>query len=321
MLAIYRLLQRIALGDKDHAFQLLDNTYVLVLPGHFDSDSTPHLTVYSLSPSSGSSSSQPICSLQLPGVTLAPGKRISYRDVCVSRPPPIPEGHFQADPSVSMVVITDYIEVGGHPSHSDYASHLLIPYATLLAQIRTAVDSNSNRDVCEYPVPVLWEDWGPRASLRLCVPVVGDRSDPMIVHQILVPYGSRMPVVSFNDPGSTCASVYVFDINPLAARYAQQALRASAQPESGVRATAIVEDSDVEAALPGVVDPDIKGIPFVVYRFELPQEDPGWPAVRAVRMSMTGFTVTVRLLQDYHSASRYPCSMIARCSMVDTDPM
>ena len=50
---------------------------------------------------------------------------------------------------------------------------------------------------------------------------------------------------------------------------------------------AIVED--VEAALPGVVDPECSTIPYVVYRFDVPER----LEIRSVVMSMTGFTVKV----------------------------
>ena len=60
------------------------------------------------------------------------------------------------------------------------------------------------------------------------------------------------------------------------------------------KATAIVED--IGAALSGVIDPECSAIPYVVYRFQLPYMPWEFPIV-AVRMSMTGFTVTVSASQ------------------------
>ncbi|PIL34980.1 hypothetical protein GSI_02767 [Ganoderma sinense ZZ0214-1] len=134
--------------------------------------------------------------------------------------------------------------------------------------------------------------WGALASLRLWVPVhPHERHISDCVS--LVPCGSRMPIVMFDDAGCTRASVYVFDINPFVARQTPQIL--AAQPDSGpgAIATAIVED--VDAALPGIVDPECSASPFVVYRFGIPLpevEHYAWRMIQAVRMSMTGFTVT-----------------------------
>ncbi|KAM5536873.1 hypothetical protein V8D89_009420 [Ganoderma adspersum] len=68
----------------------------------------------------------------------------------------------------------------------------------------------------------------------------------------------------------------------------------SGWPSLGLRVEGqrkIVED--VEAALPGVVDPECAAIPYVVYRFQLPVFPWEYP-IRVVQMSMTGFTVTYR---------------------------
>ena len=112
----------------------------------------------------------------------------------------------------------------------------------------------------------------------------------------MVPFGSRMPFVA---PASTIrvhSSVYVFELNPLAARYGRQLLSSpgrspslcdGSESETTAMAGAIVED--VEAAVPGVVDPECSTIPYVVYRFDLPDE----LKMRAVVMSMSGFMVLV----------------------------
>ncbi|PIL34947.1 hypothetical protein GSI_02734 [Ganoderma sinense ZZ0214-1] len=275
----------IDLGATDQTFVELDDAFILVLPRHSDSGSEPHLRVYSLSPSA---SSHPLCFLQLPPLILSPGDRVVARCVGTSRQPPIPEGHFQADPSMSMIVISHSIESEATRPSPCRISKLLIPCTALLNQIRLVVDSDPAS--LGPPVLVPWQDWGPSASLRLLVPV-HPHPDDFGNSIAMVPYGSRLPIVAFDDPvGHARASVYVIDINPLTARHARLAL--AAQSESGARTTATAIVEDVEAALPGVVDPEIKGIPFVVYRFELPPLRPNWPMIRAVRMSMTGFTVT-----------------------------
>ncbi|PIL34974.1 hypothetical protein GSI_02761 [Ganoderma sinense ZZ0214-1] len=278
--------QRIDLGATDQTFVELDDAFILVLPRHSDSGSEHHLSVYSLTPSA---SSHPLCFLELPPVTLSQGERLVDHIVGTSRHPAAPEGHFQVDPSMSMVVVAHYIESEETwPTPNPYRiTQLLIPCATLLNQIRLVVDL----DPASFGPPVLvpWQGWGLHGSLRLLMPVY-PHPDELGYSISMVPYGSRMPLVTFDDPGYTRASVYVFDINPLTARHARLAL--AAQSESGARTTATAIVEDVEAALPGVVDPDIKGIPFVVYRFELPPQRPDWPMIRAVRMSMTGFTVT-----------------------------
>ena len=90
----------------------------------------------------------------------------------------------------------------------------------------------------------------------------------------------------------------MFDVNPLAARRAQHLLAARReQSELDHEEMAIV--GDVEDVLPGVVDPECSAIPYVVYRFKLPYADcstdssVGGRTIRAVEMSLTGFTVKV----------------------------
>ncbi|PIL34968.1 hypothetical protein GSI_02755 [Ganoderma sinense ZZ0214-1] len=215
--------------------------------------------------------------------------------MCTSRHPPVPEGHFHDDPSMSTVVLTHHIDTESptHPTRSR-VSHLLIPCAALRAQIRVIFDSDSKPDPLAPPRLVPWRDWGPHASLRLMLPV-HPHPNHISKYVSLVPYGSRMPVVTFDDAGCTRASVYVFDINPLVARHSKHILT-QVQSGSGnmTTTTAIVED--VEAALPGVVDPENSAIPFVMYRFGIPlpaMVGSTWRVIEAVRMSMTGFTVTV----------------------------
>ena len=301
---IYRMVQRIDMGATDTSIVLLDDTYILVLPWHSDadaetdsetdSDSEQYLEVYSLAPSVPN---LPLCTLQLPALNLQSRERIRSQYISTSRHSPIPQGHFYADPSASMVIVTHNIK--GQTSQNR-TTRLLIPCTTLLAQIRAVVDSDSDSDSYDPLEPVPWTDWGSRASLRLWVPPHPPSHD----QTALLPYGSRMPIVAFDYAGCTRVSVYVFDINPLVARHCEQLALAThdhdqSESESGegpgsATATAVV--ADVEAALPGVVDAECAAIPFAVYRFGLPSSPPERPAVRgiqAVRMSMTGFTVTV----------------------------
>ena len=273
---------------------LLDDAYILALSRNYGSDVEPHLIVYDLSPSIPD---HPLCAVQLPNLTLNSGERILDRGMSTSHHPRIPEGHFRTDPSMSMVVLRHYIE---GPERQERASYLLIPRAALLTQIRKLVGS-AHASPHEPPTLIPWTDWGPRACLRLRAPP-RRRFDPIF----LVPYGSQMPMLVFDDPERTRASVYVLDINPLSARHALHTARTaqqSASPsgsEDMLTPTAVVVD--VETALPGIVDPGCAAIPFVVYRFPLPLPPPDGPArwasasrICAVRMSMTGFTVTVSL--------------------------
>ena len=113
------------------------------------------------------------------------------------------------------------------------------------------------------------------------------------------PSGSRMPVVGQDGPFEY---VYMIDLNPLAVRHTHSRLRRLANSDSDsadLTATAIVEN--VGTALPGVIDPECSAIPYVVYRFKLPYVDcstdssAGGRTIRAVEMSLTGFTIKVSM--------------------------
>ncbi|KAI1789999.1 hypothetical protein LXA43DRAFT_1019001 [Ganoderma leucocontextum] len=268
-------ISRIELGTQPEHVVPLGNSYLLVTP----QDPKPYLNIYSVSPSIPN---RPICTLQLPA--LNPGQRWMSCEMPISQRPSTLEGHFRADRSLSMVVLTHDI----HGPEGPWASHLLIPCAALLTQIHSAVSQQAGsadlRGPPEgSPVLVPWKDWGPRGCLRLRL-----RRNPQQIHHLIrmIPFGSRMPIVEFHDPRFRSSSVYVFDINPLAARH----VLAARGHES--ETTAIVED--VEATLPGVVDPDCSAIPYVVYRFMLPDAPRGRPyghPVWSVEMSMTGFAI------------------------------
>lgn len=213
-------------------------------------------------------------------------------EIYSSRRPPPSEGHFRADPAHWMIVLA--LNYSLHDRRTIVKSHLLIPHATLSAQIRAA--ETRRRDSKELaldvaPVLVPWQDWGPHGCLRLrlrCAPIGGFLR--------LVPYGSRMPFALFAPPTLENRSVFVFDVNPLVARHARQSISTR---RDGSMATTIVED--VEEVLPGIVDPECSTIPYVVYRFDLPDE----LQMRSVVMSMTGFMVLVSI--SVHSSPSLPC--------------
>ncbi|KAM5536881.1 hypothetical protein V8D89_009428 [Ganoderma adspersum] len=242
------------------------DSHLLVLPTDFKSPR--RLYIYSLF---SAAPNLPLQTLQLPEPVPNPGEQAVLHKMTSSLHSPTPEGHFHADPSRSIVLLTRNIRLGGLGA-PEYACYLIIPYATLRTHIDAAIDS-THSDSPQPLVPVPWEEWGPRGCLQLRLPPIHEHS----YHVLLVPSCSRMPVVVLDDPSN---SVYVFEFNPLSARYA------SAQND-GSELTAIVED--VEAVLPGVVDPECAAIPYVVYRFALP---PSERSICKVQMSMTGFAVT-----------------------------
>ena len=279
-------IQRIDFGTAPVNVVPWGDAHVLVQPT--DSESPRRLDIYSLTPSSPN---RPLRALQLPEPTLNPGETVVFHPIQTSSDPSPPEGHFHADPSQSMIILSYNIR---RSNRDDYASHLLIPYSTLRAQIdsdrATAIEVESPNPDSDSPPPAVvpWQEWGPQGCLQLRV-----RPERGQARQIaLIPSGSRMPIVASDGP---FASVYMFDTNPLAARYAlarhaQDGHSGSGPGSEGTKASAIVED--VEAALPGVVGPECAEIPYVVHRFRLPYVPWEYP-IRAVRMSMTGFTVTV----------------------------
>ena len=271
----------------------LDHPYLLVLP-----NVKPYtkLSIHTFAPSAPTGSSSLVCTLQLP--ELHPTQHISWHDICTSRrPPPLARsGHFRADPAHWMIAFALYTGLGRHR----FTSHLLIPRATLSAQIRAAearqqlaieTARGGGGGEAEASVPVPWQDWGARGCLRLRL-----LRTPFSGILRLVPFGSRMPFVVFDPPTVQSRSVYVFDLNPLAARNARQFL-SSPNPSRGDGSSdgglvgagvgAIVED--VDAALAGVVDPGCSAIPYVVYRFDVPER----LEIRSVVMTMTGFMVLV----------------------------
>ncbi|PIL34951.1 hypothetical protein GSI_02738 [Ganoderma sinense ZZ0214-1] len=261
--------------------ELLGDTHFVVLPEISRSLPSQHLNIYRLSTSNASSG--PPVTLQLPDVRLNRGEHVVSYQLLSSRYSPDPEAHFCTDPSHSMIVLTYYIR----GQDDEYASHLLIPHSALLAQVKIMADSTGSPaplDGLRGPSPVPWEDWGALRCLRLRVPLA---HPGWVHHTSLIPWGSRMPVVAFC---GTSPVVYVVDINPFVARHALTRRHdLDSNLESEAAATAIV--GDVETALPGVFDPDCATIPYVVYRFKIPHSAWG-AAIRVVRMSMTGFTVT-----------------------------
>ncbi|PIL34955.1 hypothetical protein GSI_02742 [Ganoderma sinense ZZ0214-1] len=202
-------------------------------------------------------------------------------------------GHFRADPSLSMVVLT----YKGRGAHGALTTHLLIPLTTILAQIRRAVApqcEGATADDSEQvpqpppsaPTPVPWEDWGAGGCLRLRLPNGAYR---MLPKPHVIPFSSRIPIVVYHDDRFRSVSIYVVDINPLAARHAL-----ATRSHGSAQATAVVEDE--EGTLPGVVDPECSAIPYVVYHFPLPDVPPERPMgyrIWSVETTMTGFAISL----------------------------
>ncbi|PIL34930.1 hypothetical protein GSI_02717 [Ganoderma sinense ZZ0214-1] len=266
-----------------------DCPYFLVVPrapaAGFD------LAIYNFSPSSIPGG--PICRLQLP--PLNPGERIAWHDIhSGDRPLHTSEGHFHADLSLSLIALTLGIMSADaeHEHGHENQAHLLIPRTTLLAHARAA-DSVSRQSADASPgIPrrVPWADWGPQGCLRLRQrPPAGLAARRVM----LIPFGARMPLVVFDsdEPGLDAKSVwvYVFDLNPFLPRRCRVPEGTSG---TGPGTAGIIEDRDIEAVLPGVVDPACASIRYRAYRFRV-----GLPAVpignrvRLVVMGMTGFTM------------------------------
>ena len=118
----------------------------------------------------------------------------------------------------------------------------------------------------------------------------------------MVPFGSRLPLVVFDSPSFRRASVYVLDVNPVAARPQRQALAVAhgggsrGPRKTGAKAMAVA--GRVDRVLRDVVDPECARFPFAAYRFELPYTPQDWRVghvIQSVVMSMTGFTVKVSI--------------------------
>ena len=306
-------IQRIDFGTQQVEVVPWGDAHILVTPA--DAVSPQYLHLYSLS---ASNHNRPLLTLQLPQIDLNPGDTLHGVKMTTSLHPPAPGGHFRADPEKSMLVLIHQVLPGdSHPDNMDIrnSSHLLIPYATLHAQLdAVTIDGDSDGadpgESSEPPTPIPWKDWGSRTSLRLRMRPereLGADLDDLVTS---IPLGSRLPLVVLD--GSSSVSVYVFDIDPLAARYARGMSRGDSS-----ESTAVVED--VEEALPEVLDQECAAIPFVVYRFALAPSDRRW--IREVQMSLTGFAVKVSslwhtghagLLVDRASAEKEPlCSATA----------
>ncbi|PIL34981.1 hypothetical protein GSI_02768 [Ganoderma sinense ZZ0214-1] len=272
-----QMVSRIEFGTQPVEVLSWDDTYLLVIPVDFDA--SQRLDIYSIAQSVPS---LPLRTLQLPDFNLNHGESVVLHKMNSSFYSSAPEGHFRADPSQCMVVLMHHVR---GESGDEYASHLLIPYATLRPQIDAMCNSMDSDSNCNPPLSlasVPWQDWGANGCLRLRVP-------HSIHHIRLIPSGSRIPIVAYEGPFE---SVYMIDLNPLAARHSHGQRRADSDlGYTEGKATAVVDD--VDAALPGVVDPECSAIPYVVYRFQLPYM-PWEHPIRAVRTSMTGFTVTYK---------------------------
>ncbi|KAM5536874.1 hypothetical protein V8D89_009421 [Ganoderma adspersum] len=252
-----QLIKRIDVGRSLANFAPLECLYVLVTPTYF----TPSVDIYSLS---WSALNHRICALN---------EFHTSCQISAGACPATSEGHFSADPSLSMV-----------PSVTLHTGDMQCEYASA-AEHREPEENTGEWEAVRIP----WADWGPCGCLRLRLQLPHRTS-----HVSLLPCGSHTPVVAFRGSDFKTDSIFVFDMNPLAARHAKQVL-ALRHDQSKPEETAIVED--VEAILPGVVDPECSAIPYVVYRFKLPYVScstdwsAGGQTIRAVEMSMTRFTV------------------------------
>ena len=261
------------------------------------------IDIYSFSPSS-IPGPRVICTLQLPNEHLEPGEYIGLKAIHTGDRPQTSSGHFLPDFSRSMVILT--FSIHGGP-RGERETHYLIPRATLLAQVHAA-ESKSQRQqthvgtAVPVPVSVPWADWGPQGCLRLAL-------QPPVSGHCAMPFGSRFPLFVLDESDARNAAVYVFDVDPLVVRHQRQ-IAAARRRESSTPAslqepvgestgtatntsTAGTVVEDVEAVLPGVVDPECSGIPYVVHRFQLSCADKEWRFVEAVAMGMTGFTIRV----------------------------
>ena len=340
----------------------LDPPYLLLFPAFyagFTDVPQPHLnlTIYNFmpSPSASPGESEPIsarhvCTLELPPPK--PEERITWAHAHAGDRDRAEEttGHFRADASQSIVVLHICIEpiddAGNNDSETERNTYVLIPRATLAAQIRAAdyeSESTQRQDSdmgsgANPPaaVSVPWADWGPRGCLRLrrWGAISQDRAT-------MTSFGSRMPMVVFDGPEES-ASVYVFDVNPLVARSvlaAPSRRRATANDDNNgnkdgeedgeeasdpaalpraVTVTGVVDREDIEKVLPGVVDPECAAIPYVLYRFPLPdslhEESEVPPEICKVTMSMAGFTVEVSIhIQTVRGTCRN-CPVLVLCA-------
>ena len=309
-------------------FALLDDEHILVSPRR---GLPSHLDIYNIS-GTPSTPCRPVCTLELPAQKLSERVSSFHWHLHTSEHAATPGGHFRVDPSSSIVVLT-FVSMGASAEDASSTSYLLIPCTTLSAQILRAgaklehsqrpldrsgprepepepgpspqSDASTSSAPGPAPMTVPWSDWGPPGCLRLRAQRAPPRGRDYIP---VVPFGSQMPLVAFEGPDFRRVSVYVFDVNRFAARHARQVLAAhrdgtgsehGSDSESRSLRMAIV--GEVEAVLPGVVDPECSTIPYVAYRFELPYgpvEEPYGHEIQSVEMNMTGFTV--RLVSGCH---------------------
>ncbi|PIL34956.1 hypothetical protein GSI_02743 [Ganoderma sinense ZZ0214-1] len=363
------IVSRTNLGKLNVSVMPLSERYLLVFPFNLWPEHHPDLRIYdfapspSLPPQTGESQAAAtanvraghhVCTLELPPAP--PGERVTWSQAKTGdRRAEESTGHFRTDMTRSVVTLSIQYEsvklyrnpyddgydamIGqedeDEPAYA-YTTHLLIPQATLTAQIQAAESAsaarqtrmgddagvgNADSPTQHAPAPlapsvtVPWADWGPRGSLRLYQRGAFFNSARVSVP---APFGSRLPFVVESDSGRAesagTGSVYVFDVNPLVARSTLRAHRD--RRGSAAAPTAVVDTEDVEKVLPGVVDPECAAVPYVVYRFPLPYPSPpassetppgspvGPPEIRAVTMSMAGFTVEFDESVEYEKRSQ-----------------
>ncbi|KAM5541124.1 hypothetical protein V8D89_005053 [Ganoderma adspersum] len=297
-----KVISRIDVGIKVVNVVPLEDPYLLIIPDA--SETYPEsLRIYNFSPHDIPGCR--VCALQLPGENLKPEEYIRSHLIYTGDRPQTSEGHFLPDLSRSVVTLTLYIE-GLQVEHETH--YLIVPRTILLAHMQAAESRQTlGTDSGDRVHSIPWEDWGPQGCLRL-----RSRHSPQWSLLRLVPFGSRFPLVVFDDADSRIASVYVFDINPLAARYQRQILAESRDdPKAEERGPTAVIDN-IEEVLPGVVDPQCSSIPYAAYRFKLQYDPTEWPEgheIRSVVMSTTGFTVEFTWVEEEKTVCRVPAAL------------
>ena len=172
----------------------------------------------------------------------------------------------------------------------------------------------------------------PRAVIPLGYPYLlicpsNLKEDPHLhIYSFFTSQSPNRRICSLQLPNEVLEDDERIDVNPHVARHGRHILATARERDSWPatsqgapsRTTGIVED--IEAVLPGVVDPECSGIPYVVYRFELPYGPAGWRGghmIGAVIMDMTGFTVRVSISRDYDVSDRMAAEHLLQMAGVE----
>ncbi len=144
---------------------------------------------------------------------------------------PPSDAPFHPDPMLSVVAVRFAIYATG----TELANALLlVPRATFHTQIDAALESSDS----EPERRVFWHEWGPTGGLLL------NLSGPEIVPRVVCsPCGSRFPVLVRDKWKAGQAQIVVFDVNPWAAREAQNNNARSGGAKAGGSLTVIKDTS------------------------------------------------------------------------------